>query len=131
MGAVGFIDKDAFPEGPFKCRFFQIILDDPSILSNVKLWMGPRGGPAYYLADGIETTEGGDTFFVFEGDTRRARKQLSDGSLEGGSSNPVFTSLKPGSKYLCEVSYSSALLDTSRAVGGRAEVTILDSNVIL
>jgi len=81
--AIGYIDKDFIEEGPFRLVFYDIQMDDPSILENVKLWFSDKKFlNTYYMGTGVEKTDsGGNVIYVFNGDTREARKLLANGSL--------------------------------------------------
>jgi len=136
--AVGYIDKDFIEEGPFGCVFYNIQMDDPAALSDVRLWMTEPGSETtYWLADGQQDTDqNGDVVYVFNGDTLEARKMEPDGSLEtkmedvdgdGEDEEIVVTStLQPQKRYIAEVTFTLGVLDV-RAIGARAEIELRKS----
>lgn len=80
----GQIDKDFIEEGPFRATFFDIQVDDPKILSDVSLWMvDPDNDDTFFLTTGEQTTlSSGEVVYEFFGNTQRAQKLISDGTLE-------------------------------------------------
>jgi len=83
MGTVGFIDIDQIPEGPNRAAMYPTFVDDPTLLENVKLWMGQSGEDAYFMSTGVQSTDSdGDDIYVFNFDTRQGRLLLPDGSLD-------------------------------------------------
>jgi len=143
--AVGYIDKDFIEEGPFRAVFYNIALDDSFVLENVKLWLGWEGEVAYYMASGVEGTDAdGETIYEFNADTRRARKLMSDGSLETKTvtveddegnetteERPKYRTLDTERLYIAEVSYTSTAVTAIRSTGAKAELEIRESINIL
>jgi len=139
--AVGFIDKDFIEEGPFRAAFYNIQMDDPKSLTNVKLWFAfEDGSGTFFIADGQQDTDpDGETIYVFNGNTRSAQRLMDDGSLEtttvqnedgSTSEEPVDTALPPETRYVAEVTFQ---LDVAavKAVGGRGEVIVRRSYALI
>jgi len=129
--ALGYIDKDFIEEGPFRCVFYDIEMDDPAGLSSVRLWL-TGGGETYFMAQGQQKTDSdGNIVYVFNGDTLDGRPMDDDGTLrtetviEDGEEvrRPVSQRLQPDRRYEAEVTFTLGVLDL-RSVAARAKILV-------
>jgi len=99
---MAFKDKDFIEEGPFRALAYDFQVDDPSVFSNVTLWLSSQSA-TYWLAQGVQTTDqDGNVVYEFNGDTLAARRLTSDGTLEveydeqGGTLADIKTAFESG-----------------------------------
>ena len=140
--AIGFVDKDVIEQGPYLDRFSVVVDIDPSIIENVRQYFATLDNSQHwFMAEGVEKTlADGQVVYDINGDTRNARERFDDGTLatktvtddDGNTTTqPKYTSLQPGRKYISYITYTSTAIAELPAVGSRAEVLIRPAAPIL